>query len=96
MLPAGQQAAGMPADPEDLSFDVLEQVIGQHDLVAADGGTLEEVHRCLPAGAEHLGPEADHLAAEDASLTGQALDLGEDRGELVRTIPGDLQHHLGV
>jgi hypothetical protein len=96
MLPARQQAARMPADPEDLSFDVLEQVIGQHDLVAADGGTFEEVHRCLPAGAEHLRPEADHRAAEDASLAGQDLDLGEDRGEPVRIIPCDLQHHLGV
>jgi len=95
VLAAGQQAAGVPTDPEDLTLDVLQHLGGQHDLVAAYCGTLQEVHRDLPSRAEHLEPEADHLPAEHAPLAGERPDLAEDGLDPVLIRAGDLDHHLG-
>ena len=54
------------ATPSTCRSMFVQQLVGQHDLVAADAWASQEIQRRLPRRPEHLGAEADHLAAEQA------------------------------
>jgi len=95
MLAAGAQQRRVPAHPDDLPLDPLEQVRREDYLLAADLRTIQEPQHLLAARAEDLIAEGDHMPAEHVLLDAEPPyllnDLPRPTGIRARRLHADVR-----